>query len=133
MKIKGVGGIFVKAKDPDKLYEWYQDHLGLERCEQGGILIPTERLLPNYQIVNFVPTNTSYLSATSTCMLNFQVDNLSQLLSSLLERGARVDDHLEESDNGRFGWVYDLEGNKIELWEPRPYLASDLITLPEAE
>lgn len=133
MSIKGVGGVFFRANDPDKLYEWYEHNLGLERSEDNGIIIPTERLLPNYQVVNFVPTNTSYFSPQSPCMLNFQVENLTQLLSNLLERGVKVDDHLEESDYGRFGWVYDPEGNKIELWEPRPYHPSDLIKLPEAE
>jgi predicted enzyme related to lactoylglutathione lyase len=133
MKVKGLGGIFVRAKNPEKLYEWYEDNLGLERSDDGGIIVPTERLLPDYQVVNFVPTNTSYLSPNSPCMLNFQVDNLSQLLSNLMERGAKVDDHLEESDYGRFGWVYDIEGNKIELWEPRPYRPSDLINLQEPE
>lgn len=133
MTIKGVGGVFFRANDPEKLYEWYEDHLGLARSDEDGLIVPTERLLPNYQVVNFVPTNTSYFTPRTPCLLNFQVENLAQMLSNLHERGVRVDDHLEESDNGRFGWVYDPEGNKIELWEPRPYLPSDLIKLPEAE
>ena len=132
MKVKGLGGVFVKANDPEKLYSWYSEYLGLERTPEGAFIVPTDRLMPEYMVVSFVPTNTSYFSPNSPCMLNFQVENLAQLLTTRASKGAKIDDRLEEGEHGRFGWVYDPEGNKIELWEPPPYDLS-LIELPEAE
>ena len=99
MKVNGLGGVFIKAKNPDQLYRWYEDKVQ---------------------------------SSDASCTLNFQVDHLAPLLSNLAEAGVHIVDHLEETPNGRFAWIFDPEGNKIELWEPRSY-ESSVIDLPEPE
>lgn len=100
MNTNSVGGVFSKARNPEKLYQWYQENLGLTQGQDGSFVVPYGRLAP--------------------------------LLSALADKGVRIEDRLEESEYGRFAWVYDPEGNKIELWEPFPYKDS-LINLPEAE
>lgn len=121
MDINGLGGVFIKAQDPEKLYSWYEKNLGLQRSENGEFIIPVERQLPDDTVVSLLPLDTSYFSPSKTsCMLNFQVSDLVSILTSLAENGVRIDDHLSESEFGRFAWVFDSEGNKIELWEPRP-------------
>ncbi|MDG0817590.1 VOC family protein [Bdellovibrio svalbardensis] len=121
MDVNGVGGIFIKAKNPEKLYTWYEKNLGLQRDDKGGFIIPVERLLPDYTLVSFLPVDTSYFSPSQApCMLNFQVNDLAPVLTKLAENGVRIEDHLSESEYGKFAWVFDPEGNKIEFWEPRP-------------
>ncbi|HEX7673912.1 MAG TPA: VOC family protein [Bdellovibrio sp.] len=133
MQINGLGGVFIKAQNPEKLYQWYENNLGLHRDAQGNFVIPVERMLPDYTLISFTPVDTSYFSpARQPCMLNFQVDELAPVISSLAGNGVRIDDHLEESEFGKFAWVYDSEGNKIELWEPRPIFYNP-IDLGEAE
>lgn len=113
MEICGLDGIFIKAKNPNQLYNWYEENLGLKKDDSGSFVLPTEK--------RFLPVDTSYFSpAKNPCLLNLQVENLAPVLSSLADNGVRIDDHLGESDLGRFAWVFDPEGNKIELWEPSP-------------
>jgi predicted enzyme related to lactoylglutathione lyase len=131
MKVNGLGGVFIKAKNPDQLYRWYEDNLGLQRDTQGRFLVPSERLLPDYTLVSFI-NDDKVPSSDASCTLNFQVDHLAPLLSNLAEAGVHIEDHLEETPNGRFAWIFDPEGNKIELWEPRSY-ESSVIDLPEPE
>lgn len=131
--MNGLGGVFIKAQNPEKLYQWYETNLGLHRDSEGGFIVPVERMLPDYTLISFTPVDTSYFSpSTHPCMLNFQVEELAPVISSLAVNGVRIDDHLEESEFGKFAWVYDPEGNKIELWEPRPIFYNP-IDLGEAE
>ena len=131
MKVNGIGGVFIKAKNPENLYHWYEENLGLQRDREGRIVVPAERLLPDYTLVSFV-NDKDTPSWDKTCTLNFQVDHLASLLHNLAEAGVHIHDHLEETASGRFAWIFDPEGNKIELWEPRPYDMS-IIDIPEAE
>ncbi|KYG62933.1 hypothetical protein AZI87_16865 [Bdellovibrio bacteriovorus] len=124
MRINGV---------PQNLYSWYQQNLGLMQDSDGAFVIPSERLLANSEPVSFFPYDTSYFSPSNTRNLfNFQVDNLAALLTSMAENGVRIDDRIEETEHGLFAWVYDPEGNRIELWEPAHHKET-LINLPEAE
>jgi predicted enzyme related to lactoylglutathione lyase len=133
MQVNGLGGVFIKAKDPQKLYTWYEDKLGFKRDDEGKFVLPVEKFLHDSTILRFLPTDTRYFSPSdSPCMLNFQVQDLPVTLSALADNGVYIEDHLEENEFGRFAWVYDPEGNKIELWEPWAQNLS-LIDLPEAE
>lgn len=124
MTIKGIGGVFIKAQNPEKLYEWYESKLGLLRGDQEAtFVVPTERLLPNFVKVSFEQSPT---------LISLQVDKLAPLLGMLSAQGVPVEDRVIENNFGAFAWIHDPEGNRIELWEPRPYQES-LINLPEAE
>lgn len=118
----GIGGIFFKAKDPQALGAWYRDHLGLKVEEWGGVAFRWAEDNPNgtgTTIWNPFKDDTAYFApSTASFMVNFRVADLHALLAALRAEGCQVDEKVEESEYGKFGWVVDPEGNKIELWEP---------------
>ena len=122
-RVTGIGGIFFKARDPKTLGEWYRDHLGLNVEDWGGCAfrwVTAEN--PGgtgTTIWNPFKSDTTYFSpSTSSFMINFRVDDLAALVSALRTEGCEVDSKVEESEYGKFGWVMDPEGNRIELWQP---------------
>jgi predicted enzyme related to lactoylglutathione lyase len=117
-RVIGLGGIFFKAKDPKALYEWYRKHLGIESAEGSGAIFHEE--LPTVNVWSIFPRDTKYFAPSqSNFMFNFRVDNLDELLKALREEGVQVDDKVAAYDDyGKFGWVMDPEGNRVELWEP---------------
>ncbi|TMH09828.1 MAG: VOC family protein [Betaproteobacteria bacterium] len=122
-RVTGIGGVFFKAKDPDGLRDWYRRHLGLEVQEWGGVAFrwnSPDAPNPNGTTAWSIFPNTSEYFAPSTApfMVNYIVDDLQSLLSALRAEGCAVDDKTETSDYGKFGWVMDPEGNRVELWEP---------------
>jgi predicted enzyme related to lactoylglutathione lyase len=124
-RVTGVGGIFFKAKDPDALLTWYRVHLGIESQEWGGTAFPCKR--PDNPDGDgktawavFGATTDYFAPSTSQFMINYTVENLHELLSTLRAEGCAVDAKVDESEFGKFGWVMDPEGNRIELWEPAP-------------
>lgn len=134
MSVRGVGGVFIKAKNPQKLYEWYESKLGLTRAEQeGAFVVPTETLLPTYQTVRISPADTEGFSPSGNpALISFQVDHLEPLLGHLATLGVPVEGRVTETEHGTFAWIHDPEGNRLELWEPPPY-SQTLINLPEPE
>lgn len=122
-RVTGVGGIFFKAKDPKALYEWYRKHLGIESAPDGTGAMWREGENPGEPAVTvwaIFPQDTKYLgSGSANFMINFRVDDLDGLLKTLREEGVQVDDKVDHHDYGNFGWITDLEGNRVELWEPR--------------
>jgi predicted enzyme related to lactoylglutathione lyase len=114
--ISGFGGAFVRADDPEALYRWYERHLGLVRS-QGTLQFP-----PAAQrgpvVVALFGRDDKYFPRTQPVMLNLQVDDLDGLLDRLADEGVAVDATRATYDFGRFGWITDPEGNRIELWEP---------------
>ena len=106
-RVTGIGGVFFKAKDPKALAEWYRTHLGMKVEDWGGVAFRWADDNTTY----FAPSNASF-------MINYRVDDLHALLAKLREEGCAVDDKVEESEFGKFGWVIDPEGNKLELWQP---------------
>lgn len=121
-RVIGLGGIFFKSKDPKALNEWYKKHLGLP-AEEWGVQFETQTLVkesPNaYQVWSAFKESTPYLAPSDKpFMFNFIVDDLHPLLAQLKEEGVTIVKEAEESEFGRFGWIMDPEGNKIELWEP---------------
>lgn len=118
----GIGGIFFKAKDPQALGAWYRDHLGLKVEEWGGVAFRWADDNPNgagTTIWSPFKEDTAYFAPSSASfMVNFRVADLHALLAALRAEGCQVDEKVEESEYGKFGWVVDPEGNKVELWEP---------------
>jgi catechol 2,3-dioxygenase-like lactoylglutathione lyase family enzyme len=124
--VLGVGGIFFKANDPEKLGEWYRKHLGLELEEFGGVVFRQPEIPPDqlpkreaYLTWSPFPADTGYFSPSKKeFMINFRVADLDALLKELRAQGVEVDESSEKSEFGSFAWVMDPEGNRIELWEP---------------
>src|SRR5471032_3439871 len=119
--ITGVGGIFFKAKDPKALAAWYRDVLGLPLQSWGGAVLPYDAPQhPPALIWNVLPASTTYLApSTSGLMINYAVDDMDAFIARLNAKGVQV---LKRNDDttGRFAWLLDPEGNKIELWQPKP-------------
>lgn len=122
-RVQGIGGIFFKARDPERLRAWYREHLGLAIGEWGGVAFESRVASPAGRQTGTVwtifPADTRYFDpSTAAFMINYRVDDLDLVLSSLRAEGCEVDDRVESSEYGRFGWVSDPEGNRLELWEP---------------
>ena len=112
----GIGGVFLRARDPKALYAWYQKHLGLPMGE-GTISIPAERERAVIAFAFFCEKD-AYFPTSQPAMLNFQVDQLDELLDQLAATGVAVDPKRETCEYGKFGWFTDPEGNRVELWQP---------------
>lgn len=115
--ITGIGGIFFKARDPIALRQWYTQHLGLAFEEWGGCVFEPEA--GGSTTWSFFEANTRYFEPSkSSFMFNFRVKGIQELLSKLRAAGVHVEDKVEQSELGTYAWILDLEGNKVELWEP---------------
>ncbi len=124
-KAKGIGGVFFKSHDPAKLQAWYREHLGFEP-EEGSEAVtlfkwrdaqdPSQELLT---VWGAFPLDTTYFAPTTAQhMINYIVDNLDEMLQQLRAAGVQVDDKVEETPYGRFGWAVDPDGVRFELWQP---------------
>lgn len=120
-RVTGIGGIFFKARDPAALATWYRDHLGLEVADWNGAIFNWGGVgsAPGMTLWSPFPADTTYMSpGTASFMINFRVADLDALLVALRGEGCHVSDDTQSSEQGKFGWVIDPEGNKVELWEP---------------
>ncbi|MGA2736143.1 MAG: VOC family protein [Bryobacteraceae bacterium] len=120
-RILGIGGVFFKSADRDQMREWYSKHLGIADKGQGAMLPWREHDDPQKEHVTvwtIFRTSTDYIPATQAFMVNYIVDDLDALLDRLKEEGVKVDAKRMNESYGRFAWIYDLDGNKIELWQP---------------
>jgi len=122
-RVVGIGGIFIKARDPDALRNWYRTHLGLDIQEWGGVTFQwDDSALPNRPgatVWSIFPESSKYFDPSpAPFMINYRVPDLGRVLQELRAEGCVVDEKTEESEFGKFGWVMDPEGNRIELWEP---------------
>ena len=120
--VTGLGGAFFKAKDPEKLKAWYDLHLGFQTDQYGQAFrwVQWEDTQKSGSTQwSVMPTDTKYFNPSDKpYMLNYRVGNLVALLEKLDKEGVEITGEMEEFDYGKFGWVIDPEGNKIELWEP---------------
>lgn len=122
-RVTGVGGVFLKSKDPSALREWYRRHLGIDAEEWGGVSFRWQTE-DNPQGVGttvwsvFDAESKYFDPSPAAFMVNYRVADLHELLVALREEGCVVDEKIEESEFGKFGWVMDLDGNRVELWEP---------------
>lgn len=114
--ITGFGGIFLRANDPEALYAWYEQHLDLVK-EGGAYGFPPPTQHPQVVFSLFKQEN-DYFPPAQKAMINLQVDDLEALLDRLIAEGVTVDPKRDSYDFGKFGWLTDPEGNRIELWQP---------------
>ena len=119
-RVTGLGGIFFKTKDPKAVKDWYRDHLGLNTDQWGSTFWwkNKEGEDCSTQWSPFKEDTEYFEPSKKEFMMNFRVENLDELLKTLKAEGVRVMDKTETVEEGKFGWIVDLEGNKIELWEP---------------
>lgn len=121
-RVTGLGGVFFKARNPEAVKEWYQKHLHIESGEHGAVF--SWRHSDNPDKVGITawspfPENTDYYQPSKKdFMFNYRVENLEELLKVLKKEGVEIVGEIEEYPYGKFGWIMDPEGNKIELWEP---------------
>lgn len=121
-KVTGIGGIFFKAKDPKKMRAWYQENLGLKVNPYGSVF--EWRQAPDgakkgYSQWSVFPEKTKYFEPSAqNFMINYRVDNMDKLVAQLKKDGVTITDTVQSYDYGKFVHILDLEGNKIELWEP---------------
>lgn len=129
-RVTGIGGVFLRARDPETLGAWYRERLGLDVQTWGetrGTTFAWRELgveRRGHTVWSLFPTETAYLGA-GDCMINYRVEDLDAVLAALRAEGVKVDDRVEASEFGRFGWVTDPEGNRIELWQPPAAMPGD--------
>jgi catechol 2,3-dioxygenase-like lactoylglutathione lyase family enzyme len=121
-RILGIGGVFFKSANRDQMRQWYSKHLGLADKGEGVMLPWRERGDPQKEHVtvwSIFPTSTDYFGpGPAPFMINYIVDDLDALLDRLKQEGVKIDDKRMNESYGRFAWIYDSDGNKIELWQP---------------
>lgn len=119
-RVTGIGGFFFKSEDPKALRDWYKKHLGLNTDDYGCTFWWKDK--EGYDCATqWSPfkSDTNYFSPSEKqFMQNFRVENLEELLATLKQEGVQIIGEMENYDYGKFGWILDIEGNKIELWEP---------------
>ena len=122
-KVTGIGGVFFKTKDPKAVNEWYKTHLGFETTPYGTSFEwrqaedPAKKGLTQWN--PFAETTKYFEPSKKEFMINYRVDNLEALVVQLEKEGVTIVDKIEDTDYGKFVHILDLEGNKLELWEPK--------------
>lgn len=121
-RVLGIGGVFFRARDRERLAAWYRDHLGVPVEAWNGGIFRWRELDPKgdaFTVWTLFPEDTDYFGpARKPFMVNFRVADLGAMLAQLRAAGCEVDPREESSEYGKFGWVTDPEGNRVELWEP---------------
>ncbi|MFL6214882.1 MAG: VOC family protein [Blastocatellia bacterium] len=119
-KVLGIGGVFFKSPDPEKLYEWYERWLGFRADPQSGIGFQPQSMPKNSMTVwSAFKSSTDYFAPSAKeYMFNLIVDDLREALDQVKEGGGQIVGEAEEHEYGKFGWFIDPDGNKVELWEP---------------
>jgi predicted enzyme related to lactoylglutathione lyase len=121
-KVTGIGGIFFKCKDPKKINEWYKTHLGFDTTPYGTNFewrqAEDSTKKGSTQWSPFAENSKYFEPSTKDFMINYRVENLEALVEQLKSEGITIVDKIEASEYGKFVHIMDIEGNKIELWEP---------------
>lgn len=128
-RVTGIGGVFLKAKDPKALSAWYAKHLNLSLSDYGGITFLWSDEVPattGQTAWSLFPAETKYFGpGPQTAMVNYRVDDLEGLLAQMKEDGVTIDPKREEASYGKFAWIVDPEGNRVELWQPLVKVAKE--------
>lgn len=122
-RVTGIGGIFFKASDPAALQAWYKRHLGIDVQSWGGTAFSwcdeAGKTVGGMTVWSIGSTGSDqFAPSTAPFMINYRVDDLHALVKVLREEGCHVLEKIDESEYGKFAWVIDPEGNKVELWQP---------------
>lgn len=124
-KVTGIGGVFLKCEDATKMNEWYSKHLGIPVTKWGGATFQWRTLedpenLGSTAWCTFAKDTDYMQPSEKPFMINYRVENLTELLEQLKAEGIEMVGAIQEFEYGRFAWIMDPEGHKIELWEPVP-------------
>ena len=122
-RVTGIGGIFFHSSDPVRLRAWYNEHLGIDVQDWGGTAFTWTDSEGNPTAGTTIwtvgdATSNNFSPSTAPFMINYRVADLHGLVKVLRAEGCNVLDKIDESDYGKFAWVIDPDGNKVELWEP---------------
>ncbi len=121
-RVTGIGGVFLKADDPKATNEWYLKHLGIKTGQWGGTFEwrhGDDETKKGFTAWSIFKSDTTYTNpSTKDAMINYRVENLEELLETLKEEGVEIVGEMESFEYGKFGWIMDPNGYKIELWEP---------------
>lgn len=122
-KVTGIGGIFFKCNDPNKMREWYKTHLGFDTNDYGATFEWKDKsdssINGSTQWSPFPETTKYFEPSTKDFMINYRVADLEALVVELKKEGVTIVDEIKTYDYGKFIHIIDIEGNKIELWEPK--------------
>ncbi|HEY2662501.1 MAG TPA: VOC family protein [Caulobacteraceae bacterium] len=121
-RITGIGGIFFKSKDPKALANWYSSVLGISLEPWGGAMFRSDAPgHPPLLVWSAFPSSSDYMApSTREFMVDFAVDDLDAFVARLKSKGVPILKRDDTEPNGRFAWIVDPDGTKIELWEPKP-------------
>ena len=127
-RVTGIGGVFLRARDPKALAAWYAKHLGIPLNDYGGASFLWSDEIPattGMTAWSIFPADTPYFGpghdgVPQAAMINYRVDDLDALLAQLTLEGVWIDPKRENHTYGRFAWINDPEGNRLELWQPLP-------------
>jgi predicted enzyme related to lactoylglutathione lyase len=122
-RVTGIGGIFFKAKDAPTLQAWYKRHLGIDVQDWGGTAFTWTgadgKPMGGTTVWCVAPAQSNqFAPSTAPFMINYRVEDLLAVIKALREEGCNVLEKIDDSEYGKFGWVIDPEGNKVELWQP---------------
>jgi len=122
-KILGLGGVFLKANDPKALADWYEQYLGIPFDGNSYVNLPFTdaegKLAKGYNVFSFFPNQATYYAPSEKeAMINLRVDDMAGLMEELKNKGVEFIGEPIDEEYGKFAWIMDPEGNKIELWEP---------------
>ncbi|SCY26511.1 hypothetical protein SAMN05192588_1949 [Nonlabens sp. Hel1_33_55] len=121
-KVTGIGGIFFKCNDVEATKEWYQKHLGIKHDEYGHTFWNRDVDLPDNKMSQqwspFKKETDYFDPSKQEFMINYRVENLDQLIAELKSSGVQLIGEAQEFDYGKFAWILDADGRKVELWEP---------------
>jgi len=129
-RVTGIGGIFFKCNDPKKMRDWYQAHLGLNTSQYGAVFEwrqGADTTKKGFTQWSPFSEKTKYFEpSTKDFMINYRVENLEWLVEALKNEGVTITDTIETYDYGKFVHIMDIEGNKIELWEPNDLVYDEM-------
>ena len=129
-RVTGIGGVFLKAKDPEQTRQWYKRHLGIKSGKWGGTFEwrhADDPARTGYTAWSIFDEATDYTDPSEKdAMINYRVENLEELLKHLKEEGVEIVGEMESYEYGKFGWIMDPNGYKIELWEPNDDAYEDI-------
>lgn len=119
-RVTGIGGLFFKSEDPKASKDWYQKHLGFNTDDYGSTFWWKDKKGNDCstQWSPFTKKTNYFEPSKKDFMFNYRVENLVELLTELEKEGVTIVGEIQEFEYGKFGWILDNEGNKIELWEP---------------
>jgi predicted enzyme related to lactoylglutathione lyase len=116
-RVTGIGGVFFRARNPERLRAWYAENLGVAVEDWGGQAFVAAD--GDQTVWSIFSTRSDYFPRRQPAMLNYRVRDLDAMLAQLRAAGVPVEEKVDEDSNGRFAWATDPEGNRFELWEPR--------------